>query len=182
MASGVKGKCSMSLVRAYRALYNSGCIRLPSQRTLRDYTYYVKASTGFNSDVDAMLLEAGEIESCTCPERNKYVGLILDEMHIRQDIVYDKHTGQMTGFVNLGDINSHLIDFEQALLNNSTPSPKFAKTMMVFMVRGLFSKLQFAYAQFPASDLTGDLLYEPFWEAVGRIERCGFKVLLASYN
>ena len=26
--------------------------------------------------------------------------------------------------------------------------------MMVFMVRGLFSKLQFPYAQFPAADLT----------------------------
>jgi len=48
--------------------------------------------------------------------------------------------------------------------------------MMVFMVRGLFSKLQFAYAQFPCASVTGDLLYAPFWEAVGRIEACGLKV------
>ena len=48
--------------------------------------------------------------------------------------------------------------------------------MLVFMVRGLFSKLQFAYVQFPAHDLSGELLYEPFWETVGRLENCGLKV------
>ncbi len=48
--------------------------------------------------------------------------------------------------------------------------------MMVFMVRGLFTKLQFAYAQFPCSKVSGDLLYDPFWEAVYRVERCGLKV------
>ena len=37
---------------AYEALRDSGCIRLPSQRTLRDYTLYIKASTGFSSEVD----------------------------------------------------------------------------------------------------------------------------------
>ncbi len=54
--------------------------------------------------------------------------------------------------------------------------------MLLFMVRGLFSKLQFAYVQFPALDLSGDLLYEPFWEAVGRIEKCGLKVIVWFHN
>ena len=54
--------------------------------------------------------------------------------------------------------------------------PKLAKTMMVLMVQGLFSSLQFPYAQFPCTDITGDMLYDPFWEAVRRIEACGLKV------
>ena len=33
--------------KAYEVLQNSGCIRLPSQRTLRDYTHYVSAKIGF---------------------------------------------------------------------------------------------------------------------------------------
>ncbi len=45
------------------------------------------------------------------------------------------------------------------------------------LVRGLFSKLQFPYVQFPCASLTGDQMFEPFWEAVGRLELCGFKVL-----
>lgn len=161
---------------AYEALYNSGCIRLPSQRTLRDYTYYFKAGIGFSSEVDDMLMKAAHITAC--PERDMCVNLLLDEMHIRQDVVFDKHSGHIIGFANLGEINNHLIDFEQSVVNSEIVSPKFAKTMMVFMVRGLFSKLQFPYAQFPSTDLSGDLLYDPFWEAVGRLEKCGFKVQL----
>ena len=122
-----------------------------------------------------MLMKAAKVS--TCPEREKCVILLLDEMHIRQEIVFDRHSGQMIGFTNLGDINRHLLDFEQSLSNSITQTPKRAKTMAVFMVRGLFSKLQFPYAQFPSTDLTGDLLYDPFWEAVGRIEKCGLKVI-----
>ena len=110
------------------------------------------------------------------PWREKCVILLLDEMHIREDLVFDKHTGAMIGYTNLGDINEHLLHFERSLSDSVPATPKLAKTMMVFMVRGLFSKLQFAYAQFPCADLLDDLLYEPFWEAVGRLENCGFKV------
>lgn len=153
-------------------LRESGCIHLPTQRTLRDYTYYVKASTGFSSEVDQMLVKAINEKSST--ERSKYVVLLIDEMHIREDLVFDRHSGELVGYTNLGDINNHLVDFEQSI--DDQAETKFAKTMLVFMVRGMFNKSQFAYVQFPAIDLTGDLLYEPFWEAVGRIENCGFKV------
>ena len=150
----------------------SGCIKLPTQRTLRDYTYHVQASTGFSSKVDQMVIDAFELKSC--PERDKCAIILIDEMHIRQDLVFDRSSGKMIGFANLGEINNHLIDFEQDV--NNKEAPKFAKSMLVFMVRGLFNKQQFAYARFPAVDLSGDLLYEPFWEAVGRLENCGLKV------
>ena len=163
---------------AYEALRDSGCIRLPSQRTLQDYTHYIKASTGFSSEVDEMIMKAAKVESC--PEREKCVILLLDEMHIREDLVFDKHTGAMIGYTNLGDINEHLLHFERSLSDSAPATPKLAKTMMVFMVQGLFSKLQFAYAQFPSADLSGDLLYEPFWEAVVRLENCGFKVSITT--
>ncbi|MCG8625210.1 MAG: hypothetical protein MJE68_24835, partial [Proteobacteria bacterium] len=87
-------------------------------------------------------------------------------MHIREDVVFDKHNGAMIGFAKLGDINDHLLQFEQSLTEDQ-PSP-LAKSMMVFMVRGLFNKLQFPYAQLPCASLSGDLLYEPFWEAACR--------------
>ena len=123
-----------------------------------------------------MLLKAAKVE--VCPEREKLVLLLLDEMHIREDIVNNKHSGEMIGFANLGEINEHLIAFEKSICSHSDkptpPSP--ARTMMVFMVRGLFSSLQFPYAQFPCAELTGELLYDPFWEAVKRIENVGLKV------
>ena len=56
--------------------------------------------------------------------------------------------------------------------------PAVAKTIMAFMVRGLFTPLRFAYAVFPCEKVTGELLVQPFWEAVYRLERMTFKVKL----
>ena len=49
--------------------------------------------------------------------------------------------------------------------------------MLVLMVRGLFSKLAFPYAQFACASVTGDLLMDPVWEAISRLERQGIRVL-----
>ena len=122
-----------------------------------------------------MLMQAAKVETCSL--RETYTILLLDEMHVRQDLVYDKHTGALTGFCNLGDVSDHLSKFENSLMEGIEPeSPVIAKTMMVIMVRGLFNSLQFPYAQFPCCDVSGYLLYDPLWEAVGRIENCGLKV------
>jgi hypothetical protein len=48
--------------------------------------------------------------------------------------------------------------------------------MMVLMVRGLFTSFTFPYASLPTSKLTGDQLIPIFYEAIRRVERCGFKV------
>ena len=90
---------------AYELLRESGCIKLPTQRTLRDYTYHVEASTGFSSKVDQMLMTAANVGSCC--ERDKMVILLMDEMHIREDLVFDKHSGKLIGFANLGKCAEH---------------------------------------------------------------------------
>ena len=45
------------------------------------------------------------------------------------------------------------------------------------MVRGLFNSMQFPLAQFPVVELSGELLYDPLWEAVMGVENIGLKVL-----
>ena len=32
----------------------------------------------------------------SCPEREKCVIIIIDEIHLREDLAYDKHTGKYT--------------------------------------------------------------------------------------
>ena len=97
----------------------------------------------------------------------------MDEMHIKRDLVYDKHTGELIGFTNLGDMNMHLLNLEKSL--DQCPSEELttplAKSLFVIMIRGLFSSLQFPYAQFPCSNLSGDLIFDIFCEAVERLER-----------
>ena len=127
-----------------------------------------------------MLMQAAKVD--TCPDRDKCTILLLDEMHIREDVVFDKHTGVMIGFTNLGDINDHLVQFEKSLLEDEPTHPQLARTMMVFMVHGLFNRLQFAYARFPCAELSGELLHDPFCEAVRRLENCGLKICIYRYK
>lgn len=77
--------------RAYETLRDSGAVKLPSQRTLRDYTHYTKASYGFSSAVDEQLMDMASVK--TCHEREKYIIILMDEMHVKENLVYDKHTG-----------------------------------------------------------------------------------------
>ena len=159
--------------QAYEMLRESGYIRLPLQRTLRDYTHYIPARVGFSMEVDQQLIDMVDFSK----ERNSYVGLILDEIHIKEDLVYDKHEGTLIGFSNLGEINNHLMRFEKDLNGESQSMPNVAGTMLVIMVRGLLSKLNFPYVQFACANLTGDQLVDPVWEAIARLERQGLKVL-----
>ena len=160
--------------KAYELLRNSRCIQLPSQRTLRDYTHYIKSQVGFSSEVDQALVNAANLSD----DLNKYVILVMDEIFIKSDLVYDKHDGSLIGFVNIGDINNQILEFE-AIVNTGQPYSSLATTMMVFMVRGLLSKhrLEYPYVQFACGKMSGDLIFDPVWEAVARLERIGFFVL-----
>ena len=89
--------------------------------------------------------------------------------------MYDKHQGHLIGFVDLGNANNKLAECEAAV-NGDTDQP-LANSMLVFMVRGFFSDLAFPYVQFSCNNLTGDLLVDPVWEAISRLERMGFQVM-----
>ena len=117
----------------------------------------------------------------TLEEWQKSVILLLDEMHIKENLVYEKHTGTLIGFTYLGEVNEHLLKFEHEVNKISPDDKPLAKSMMTFMVQGLFTSLQFPYAQFPCASISGELLFDPFWEAVYRLERCGFKVSFITF-
>ena len=160
--------------RAYGALRS--VLSFPSERTLRDYTHWIDSTPGFHADVDKQLMEEAKVK--TIPDFQKYVCLLLDEVRIKEDLVYDKHTSQIIGFINLGDVNNQLLRFQCSQTSdtdNSLPPP-VAKHMLVFMVRGLFSKLEFPYVQFPCGTTSGGVVFPLVWECIKRLEACGLKV------
>ena len=124
---------------AYEVQRLSGCLKLPSQCTLRDYTHYVCVLPGFLADIDEQLIEAAK--PSTCKEFQKYVVLVMDEMHIKEDFVYDKHSGELVGFVNLGETNNLLIQFEQQVESNTCEHEPLVNSIVVLMARGLFTHL-----------------------------------------
>ena len=101
------GWCLCLRRRAYEMLQESGWVTLPSQRTLRDYTHYVNSTTGFSTEVDKQLMAAakaersGEWEGWKIGRVGECVVLIMDKMHAKEDLVYDKHSGTLIGFAKL---------------------------------------------------------------------------------
>lgn len=91
--------------KGYELLRDS--FSLPSQRTLRDYTYYNNTKIGFSTATDRELFDLVS----TNKEHQMLVCVIFDEMYIREQIVYDKHSGEILGFTDLGDVNNHPIKY-----------------------------------------------------------------------
>jgi hypothetical protein len=107
----------------------------------------------------------------------KQVCLVMDEIHLKESLVYDKYTDELVGFSDIGDINQHLLQVEQQYKNKLSDTSLLANSILVIMIRGLFTDMAFPYASFPSVNLTGDQLVPIFYEAVMRIERCGLQVI-----
>ena len=66
--------------------------------------------------------------------------------------------------------------------HETTDHEFIAKTVLVFLVRGLCSSLEYPYAQFACRNLKASMMYRPVTEAMFRLERLGLKVTLYIYN
>ena len=155
---------------AYHALRTSGFIKLPSERTLRDYVHYFSNKPGFQPEVLGQLLKEANLQAL--PPSRRFVALILDEMKIKEGLVYNKYSGEIIGFTHLGDINDELMKLEQ-----DGDHPPVATHVLALMVRGLLFKLEFPYAHFATRSVTADAIFPIMWEAVRILEGAGLKVL-----
>ena len=108
---------------SYHALHTSGFIKLPSEWTLYDYSHYFESRPGFHSDLNEQL----EREITSLPESRRYVSLLIDEMKIK-DLVYNKYSCHIVGFMSLGEINDLLSDIEWKCVGSSN-HPPIAKNM-----------------------------------------------------
>ena len=159
---------------SYHAMRTAGFIKLPSERTLRDYSNYFKGKTGYQVEVNHELQRESKVSSL--PDCRKYVTVVIDEMKVKENLVYDKHSGEIVGYTALGDINDELDAIEKRC-ENLQQQPDIAKHVLVIMVRGILFKLDFPLAHFAVSSLTGEQLFPIVWEGVKIIESLGLKVL-----
>ena len=151
------------------------CLALPSQRTLFDYTNYTESGTGFQVRVTEQLIKQAQKKGLYNEESKKYVGIIQDEVRIKSDLVYNKHTGELVGYINLDDIGNELLNLEHELAGTAQAVAKF---MLVVMVRGVCSNLQYPLAAFPTEGITSDFLYPIIWEAIEVVQvTAGLQVL-----
>ena len=92
-------------------------------------TMYFSNKPGFMDEIDEQLM--GEI-SPTLPASRQYVAILIDEMKVKEGLVFNKHSGAIIGYTNLGNINDQLLQIEK-----DGEQPVLAKHVLVVMVRGI---------------------------------------------
>ena len=159
----------------YHSLHTSDFLKLPSERTLRDYTHFIKSRVGFSSELDQLLADESQVN--TLPEWKRHVVLVLDEMKVKESLVFDKHETEVVGFVDVGDVNNELADLERKC-STADQHPAIATHMLVLMVREVFTGSCFPYAHFPTTMSKAEHLFDIVWEAIERIEHKKLKVIV----
>lgn len=103
------------------------------------------------------------------PEWHQLILLFLHEMHIQEDLVYDKHSGKLVGFIDLVEVNNQLLTFQSHIegMDNIDNLTHLATSMLIIMMKGF--EIPNVYFS-----LTGDLLFQLFWQTVGPFESIGF--------
>lgn len=91
--------------------------------------------------------------SPSLPTSRRFIALLIDEMKVKEGLIYNKYSGEIIGFTNLSDINDELLQIEQG-----GEQPAVAKHVLILMVRGIMFKLEFPLAHFGTSDAAGDIL------------------------
>ena len=103
-----------------RLIENLEILVLPSETTLRDYRNFFKPRAGFHPE------NIGRLRDQTCQyfDIQRYVVISFDEMKILLKLVFDKHSNELIGFVDLGEEE----------LNVSSGSSHLATHALVFFV------------------------------------------------
>ena len=95
----------------------------------------------------------------------------FDEMKV-EDLVYDKHSGELIGFVDIGYPDLNYATFKD--------SNDLASHVFVFYIRGISSDLKFSFAYFPTKGATHSQIFSLFWKTVSILElTCKLNVIAA---
>ena len=115
---------------AYEELRNSNVLVLPSSRTLRDYKNFIQPKTGFRKEVlnDLTGLTSNFIGN------QRHIAILIDEMKIKSNPVFDKHMGKLIGFVDLEDTDKNFTSIDREDEN-------LASHALVFYLRGICTDL-----------------------------------------
>ena len=92
----------------------------------------------------------------------RYVVILFDEMKVSANLVFDKVTGELIGFTDLGDPELNFAVLEKV--------DDVATHALAFLIRGMCTELKFCLAHFATTGVTADQIMPTFWDAVCILE------------
>ena len=93
----------------------------------------------------------------------------MDEMKIQENLVWDKHTGDLIGYVDFGDA-----ELNYATLQNST---NIATHVLVFLLCSVVNPFKFSLANFATTGATSSQMFPLLWKVISICELNSLKVL-----
>ena len=102
----------------------------------------------------------------------RFVTILIDEMKMQEDLIWDKYTGELIGSVDLGDgdVNAATLDKPNEL----------ATHVLVFMVKSIVNTLSISLATFATTGVSSFQLMPIFWTAIRYLEKINLKVISAT--
>ena len=160
---------AMKSPSCYEELRRSGILVLPSQRTLKDYRNCIRPKAGFQEEVIEELKEMTN----SYFDVQRYIVVLFDEMKVNSNLVFDKTSGELIGYLDLGDSDLNFGTLDKV--------DKIASHALLFFIRGVCTELKFSLAYFATSGITSYQLMPLFWEAVFVLEKvCNLWVIAST--
>jgi hypothetical protein len=149
-------------------------LNLPSNRTLYDYSHYMEHGLGLNPKTVEQLVANAVKLGCFSEESRSFVGILHDEVKIKADLVYNKTSGELVGYVNLDKVSNEM----QNCGDIDEMNDQLAQYLLVTMVRGVTTSLCYPLAAYATKSASTSSLYGVMWECIECLELAvGVKVL-----
>ena len=102
-------------------------------------------------------------------DKEKVVVLLTDEMKIQENLLWDKHNGELIGYVDLGDI-----DLNYATLSKVTTAASHA---LVFLIRSIVNSFKFRLTNFATDGISASQMFLLLLKAISICEKTSWKVI-----
>lgn len=154
----------------------TGMITLPGGRNLFNFSQVLFRISEFQKANVSELFNKVSTPTSDLPKT--YHILILDEIEVCRNLVFQKSNGELIGYVKLSDIKTEMDQLE-ALISvgrATTYNPK-SYTMLVYMVKGMSNGMRELVGLLDSSFVSPETVYEKTWDIIGSLEDNGVKVL-----
>ena len=149
----------------YNEQIGTGFVIRPSRCRLRNYKNYIRPQRDFNKDIVNEMLEKIKHFS----DNEKFFVMLMDEIKIQENLVWDKHTGYLIGYVDFGDA-----ELNYATLQKSTD---IATDVLVFLLRSVVNPFKFSLADFATTGATSSQMFPLLLKVISICELNSLKVL-----
>ena len=96
-------------------------------------------------------------------DKEKVVVLLTDEMKIQENLLWDKHNGELIGYVDLGDI-----DLNYATLSKVTTAASHA---LVFLIHSIVNSFKFRLTNFATDGISASQMFLLLLKAISICEK-----------